>query len=74
MVGPDTGCGLAIMVKQLNSESVKKGAHNKDKNQMRIGVLRWKSTMLDQQDPRHEVPILFRYYLHEGGYLRSLEW
>ena len=72
--GPDTRYGLASMAKLLNSESVKKKAHNKWVKQLSSGVLRWETTRLHQQGPRHEVLICFRYYLHEGRYLRSLEW
>ena len=39
-----------------------------------IRVLRWETTRLNLQGPRHEVPTLFPYNLHEGRYLRSLEW
>ena len=39
---------------------------------MSIGVLGWETTRLNLQGPRHEMPILIRYILHEGRYLRSV--
>ena len=42
--------------------------------QLSIGVLRWGTTRLNLQGLRHEVPTLFRYNVHEGRYLRSVEW
>ena len=62
------------MAKQLDSESVKTWTHNKYKKQLSIGVLRWETTRLNLEGPRHQVPIFFRYYLRQGRYLRSLEW
>ena len=73
-VRPDTGYCFASEAKQLNSETVKRWNHNKWYNQLSIGVLRWGTTRLNLQGPRHEVPAFFRYNLHEGTYLRSAEW
>ena len=39
-----------------------------------IGVLGWETTRLNLQGLKPEMPILFRYILHEGRYLRSVEW
>ena len=46
------------LAKQLNSET----------------VLGWETARLNFQGLKHEMPILFRYILHEGRYLRSVEW
>ena len=37
-------------------------------------VLGWETTRLNLQGLKHIMPILFRYILHEGRYLRSVEW
>ena len=37
-------------------------------------VLGWETTRLNLQGLKHEMPISFRYILHEGRYLRSVEW
>ena len=62
------------LAKQLNSETVKKWNHNKWWKQLSIGVLGWETTRLNPQGLRHEMPFFFRYILHEGSYLRSVEW
>ena len=41
---------------------------------MKYGILRWETTRLNLQGPRHEMPFLFWYNLHEGRYLCSLLW
>ena len=41
---------------------------------MSIGVFGWETTRLNLQGLKHEMPIFFRYILHEGRYLRSVEW
>ena len=68
---PDTDYDLA---KQLNSETVKTQNHNKWWKQLSIGVSGWETTRLNLKGLRHEMPILFRYNLHGGRYLRSVEW
>ena len=36
--------------------------------------LGWETTRLNLQGLKHEMPISLRYILHEGRYLRSVEW
>ena len=36
--------------------------------------LGWETTRLSLQGLEHEMPISFRYILHEERYLRSVEW